>query len=190
MRTQRPRQRWMVSTKDGYALQGNRCRQGPPKALNRSLTTWIIGRDGSTEWPRQRWIVSIKDSKAKQGNRCWQGPPKKLNWGLTNWMHKKRWEQSSHDKGGWLISRTVRRYKVIHADKAHQRHSIEILLAEYRGRDENTERPQRWIVSTKDSGALLGNRCWQGAAKTLNWNLTNWINKNRWEQSSHDKVNC
>jgi len=35
--------------------------------------------------------------------------------------------QSDRDDGEWLVPRTVRRYKAIDVDKAHQRHSIEIL---------------------------------------------------------------
>jgi len=41
--------------------------------------------------------------------------------------------QSGHDKGEWLVSRTVRRFKSTDGDKAHHRHSIVTLLAGYKG---------------------------------------------------------
>jgi hypothetical protein len=39
--------------------------------------------------------------------------------------------QSNHDKGELLVPRTVRHNKAIDVGKAHQRHSIEFLLAGY-----------------------------------------------------------
>jgi len=49
--------------------------------------------------------------------------------------------QSIHDRGEQLVSRTVMRIKAIDYDKDQQKHSIEVLLAGYIGRDENTKHP-------------------------------------------------
>jgi len=58
--------------------------------------------------------------------------------------------QSNHAKSERLVSRKVRRLKAIDVDKDHQRHSIEILLAGFIGRDENIKYPrQRWTISSK-----------------------------------------
>jgi len=51
--------------------------------------------------------------------------------------------QSIHDNGERLVSRTVRRIKEIDVDKDQQKHSIEILQAGYKGRDENKKYPRR-----------------------------------------------
>jgi len=47
--------------------------------------------------------------------------------------------QYDNDTGEWLIPKTVRHYKAIAVDKAHQTHSIKILPPGYIERDDNTE---------------------------------------------------
>ena len=47
--------------------------------------------------------------------------------------------QSDHDKGEWLVPRTIRRFKSTDGDKANQRHSIEVIPPGYIERDDNTE---------------------------------------------------
>ena len=49
--------------------------------------------------------------------------------------------RSDHDKGEWLIPRTVRSYMAIDVDKSHK--DNEILLAEYIGRDQNAKYPRQ-----------------------------------------------
>ena len=46
--------------------------------------------------------------------------------------------QCIQDSGERLVPKTVRHIKTFNADKAPQRHSIEILQAGYIGRDEDT----------------------------------------------------
>jgi len=60
--------------------------------------------------------------------------------------------QCIHDKGERLVSGTIGRIKAIDVDKNQQRHSIEILHAEFIGRD-NTKYPRKGerLVSRTDT---------------------------------------
>jgi len=72
------------------------------------------------------------------------------------------------------------RIKAIDVDKDQQRHSTEILLAEYIGRDQNAKYPrQEWVVNTEDSYAYEGNRRRHEPTKTLDRNLTACIHRKK-----------